>query len=48
MTKRKSHIGMIHPWTRRQLKVSSLYFAIQWTMVAVGSGIGAFIAFGYK
>jgi hypothetical protein len=24
------------------------YFAIQWTMVAAGSAIGAFIAFGYK
>jgi hypothetical protein len=26
----------------------SYFFAIQWTMVATGSAIGAFIAFGYK
>jgi len=40
MTKRKLKMGM--PTDGRY------YFAIQWTMVATGSAIGAFIAFGYK
>jgi hypothetical protein len=38
----------VSDWLRNTADLGRLYFAVQWTMVAVGSAIGAFIAFGYN